>query len=283
MNYISLIKNNLILLSILIIFLIQSTAAAGAWTQKKGRGYYKVEFRYLSATKIYDSVGVKESIPKFTDVTIGIFGSYGITDNLTTFVNINAFKTVSLDSLSSAFGSDNDVKNIGDLDIGLKYRLANFGKTVISVKLILGLPTGLSTPDGGLWTGSGNFNQLLGVEVGHSFYPLPIYLSGGIAFNNRTNGFSDEFKYIIEGGYKFTKKLSLTLRFHGVVSFKNGDPSVQGGFGIFSNNQEYIAYNAALVYKISDSFGINGYYESGTNGKNIISTPVFNIGVFFTK
>jgi hypothetical protein len=263
--------------------LIQSTAAAGAWTQKKGRGYYKVDFRYLSATKIYDSVGVKESIPKFTDVTIGIFVSYGITDDLTTFVNFNAFKNVSLDSLASAFGSDNDVKNIGDLDIGFKYRLANFGKTVISVKLILGLPTGLSTPDGGLWTGSGNFNQLLGLEVGHSFYPLPIYLSGGIAFNNRSNGFSDEFKYIIEGGYKFTKKLSLTLRFHGVVSFKNGDPSVKGGFGIFSNNQEFIAYNAALVYKISDSFGINGYYESGTNGKNIISAPVFNIGVFFTK
>ncbi|MCH7772851.1 MAG: hypothetical protein IH784_00375 [Bacteroidetes bacterium] len=283
MNYISPIKNSLILLSILIIFLIQSTAAAGAWTQKKGRGYYKVDFRYLSGTKIYDSVGVKESIPKFTDVTIGIFGSYGITDDLTTFVNFNAFKTVSLDSLASAFGSDNDVKNIGDLDIGFKYRLANFGKTVISVKLILGLPTGLSTPDGGLWTGSGNFNQLLGLEVGHSFYPLPIYLSGGIAFNNRTSGFSDEFKYIIEGGYKFTKKLSLTLRFHGVVSFKNGDPSVKGGFGIFSNNQEYIAYNAELVYKISDSFGINGYYESGTNGKNIISAPVFNIGVFFTK
>ncbi len=283
MDYKILIKNNLILLSILIIFLMQSTATAGAWTQKKGSGYYKVDYRYLSGTKIYDSVGVKESIPKFTDVTIGIFGSYGITDDLTTFVNFNAFKTVSLDSLSSAFGSDNDVKNIGDLDIGFKYRLANFGKTVISVKLILGLPTGLSTPDGGLWTGSGNFNQLLGLEVGHSFYPLPIYLSGGIAFNNRTSGFSDEFKYIIEGGYKFTKELSLTLRFHGVVSFKNGDPSVKGGFGIFSNNQEYIAYNAALVYNISDSFGINGYYESGTNGKNIISAPVFNVGIFITK
>jgi hypothetical protein len=283
MNYKILIKNNLILLSILIVFLMQSTAAAGAWTQKKGSGYYKMDFRYLSGTKMYNSDGVKVPIPKFTDMTIGIFGSYGITDDLTTFINFSAFKTVSLDTLSSAVGFDTDVKNIGDLDIGFKYRLVNFGKTVISVKLILGLPTGLSTPDGGLWTGSGNFNQLLGLEVGHSFYPLPIYLSGGIAFNNKTNGFSDEFKYIIEGGYKFTKKLSLILRFHGVVSFKNGDPNVKGGFGMFSNNQEYIAYNAELVYKISDSFGINGYYESGTNGKNIISTPVFNVGIYFTN
>ncbi len=283
MLYKLLIKNNLILLSILIIFLMQSTSVAGAWTQKKGRAYYKMDFRYLNSTKMYNSDGVKVPIPEFTDMTIGIFGSYGITDDLTTFINFNAFKTVSLDTLSSAVGFDTDVKNIGDLDIGFKYGFAHFGKTVISAKLIFGLPTGISTPDGGLWTGSGNFNQLLGLEAGHSFYPLPIYLSGGVAFNIRTNGFSDEFKYIIEGGYKFTKKLSLTLRFHGVVSFKNGDPKVKGGFGMFSNNQEYIAYNAELVYKISNGFGIKGYYESGTNGKNIISAPVFNVGIYFTN
>jgi len=283
MNYKPLFKNNLILLSILIIFFMQSIAAAGAWTQKKGKGYYKMDFRFLSGAKIYNSDGVKVPIPKFNDMTIGIFGSYGITDDFTTFLNFAAFKTVKLDTISTVVGFDTDVKNIGDIDVGIKYKLGQFGKTVISTKLILGLPTGKSTPDGGLWTGSGNFNQLIGLEVGHSFYPVPIYLSSGIAFNNRTSGLSDEFKYIIEGGYKFTKRLSLTLRFHGVVSFNNGDPNVKGGFGMFSNNQEYIAYNAELVYKISDGFGIKGYYESGTNGKNIISAPVFNVGIFFTN
>ena len=32
---------------------------AGAWTQKKGTGYYKADFRYLGGNKIYDSNGDK--------------------------------------------------------------------------------------------------------------------------------------------------------------------------------------------------------------------------------
>lgn len=277
------IKNNLILLSISIIFLVQSTLMAGAWTQKKGKVYSKMDFRYLSGTKIYDSDGIKIPTAEFKDLTLGVFGSYGVTDNFTAFINFAAFKSVKLDTPSTAVGFNTDVSNIGDIDIGIKYKLTQIGKTVISTKLILGIPTGESTIDGGLWTGSGNFNQLIGIEAGHSFYPFPAYISGGIAFNNQTKGFSDEFKYIIEGGYSFSKQLSLTLRFHGNVSFNNGDPNIRGGYGMFSNNQEYIAYNAELVYKFSSNIGIKGYYESGTNGKNIISAPVFNVGIYFTN
>jgi hypothetical protein len=277
------ITNKLILLSISIIFLLQTIAMAGAWTQKKGKVYAKMDFRYLSGTKIYNSDGIKIASPQFKDLTLGVFGSYGITDNFTTFINFAAFKTVKLDTLSTDVGFDTDIKGIGDIDIGLKLKLGQFGKTVISTKFIVGIPTGESTTDGGLWTGSGNYSQLLGLEVGHSFYPFPSYISGGIAFKNQTEGFSDEFKYIIEGGYRFSKVISLTVRLHGVVSFNNGDPDVKGGYGMFSNNQKYIAYNAELVYKFSSNFGVKGYYESGTNGKNIISAPVFNVGIYFTK
>ncbi len=283
MFYNTQVKNKLILLSISIVFLIQSIAVAGAWTQKKGKVYAKMDYRFLSGTKIYNSGGIKIPSPEFKDVTLGVFASYGITDNVTTFVNFAAYKSVKLDTLAAAVGFDTDISSIGDISAGVKLKLAKFGNTVISTKLILGLPTGKSDTDGGLWTGSGNFNQLIGLEAGHSFYPLPVYISGGVAYNNQTNGFSDEFRYIIEGGYRFTQNLSLILRFHGVVSFTNGDPNVKGGYGMFSNNQEYVAYNAELVYKFSSNFGVKGYYESGTNGKNIISAPVFNVGIYFSN
>ena len=277
------LKNNLILLSSIIILLAQSSVFAGAWTQKKGKVYFKMDFRYLSGTKIYNSDGIKVPIPEFKDMTIGLFSSYGITNDFTTFINFAAFKTVKLDTPPSVAGFETDVKNIGDIDIGFKYKIGQFGKTVISTKIIFGLPTGESTTDGGLWTGSGNFNQMFGLEAGHSFYPFPAYISGGIVFNNQTKGFSDEFKYIFESGYSFSKNLSLIIRLHGAVSTKNGDSNIKGGFVIFSNNRQYIAYNAELVYKISKKFGIKGYYESGTNGKNIISAPVFNVGFYLTN
>ena len=283
MNYKILLKNNLILLSILIIPFMQSTADAGAWTQKKGRGYYKMDFRYLSGTKLYSPDGVKIPIPKFTDITIGIFGSYGINDKFTGFISAALYKSVKLETTSEEFGSDTDVSGFGDIALGGKYRLAKFGKSVISGKLILVLPTGKSEPDSGLWIGSNDFHQTLGFEYGYSLYPIPAYLNAGVSFSNRSKGFSDQFNYAIEAGYRFFNNLSLIVRFHGQVSFENGDENIYGGFGTFSNNQQFIAYNAELVYKFTNNVGIKGYYESGTNGKNIISAPVFNFGLFFTN
>ena len=283
MNYKILLKNKLILLSILIFPLMQSTANAGAWTQKKGSGYYKMDFRYLSGTKIYNSDGVKIPIPKFTDITIGIFGSYGITDEFTVFLGAAPYRSVKVDTTAAAFRSDTEVSGFGDIALGGKYRLVKFGKSVISGKLILVLPTGKSEPDSGLWLGSNDFHQTLGFDYGYSFYPVPAYLNAGISFSNRANGFSDLFNYAIEAGYRFFKNLSLIVRLHGQVSFENGDENTYGGFGTFSNNQQFIAYNAELVYKFTNNIGIKGYYESGTKGKNIISAPVFNFGLFFSN
>jgi len=256
---------------------------AGAWTQKKGTGYYKADFRYLGGNKWYDPNGDKVAIPDFKDITLGVFGSYGINDNLTLMLNAAAFKSVKLDTNTSALGFDNEVSGFGDILVGGKYKLAKFGQSFISGKLLINLPIGESSPDGGLWTGSGDYNQTIGVEYGYSLWPTPAYFNAGVTYTNRTQGFSDEFRYGIEAGYTFIKELSVILRFHGQVSMKNGDPNVKGGFGVYSNNQQYIAYNAELAYKLSDNFGVKGYYESGGAGKNIISAPVINVGLFFTN
>ncbi len=277
-------KRCLFWLTVLITILFSNQQIfAGAWPLKKGKLYYKADFRYLSGDKIYNNDGNKIPIPKFTDITIGMFASYGITNNLTGFINVAAFRSTKIDTASLVNNSDTEQKGFGDISVGIKYGLFKIGKTIISGKLILGLPTSKSSPDGGLWIGRNDFNQSFGLEAGHSFYPTPVYLTGGLTFNRRSKGISDEFRYRVEGGYKFSKNLLLIVRFHGQLSLKNGDPDVRGGFGIFSNNQQYIAYNAELVYKITDNVGFKSYYESGTKGKNIISAPVINAGIFITN
>jgi hypothetical protein len=278
--------NNSVIFSmvfLLLLILPVNEIFAGAWTQKKGTGFYKADFRYLGGNKIYNSIGDKIAIPDFRDMTVGVFGSYGITDNLTLMINAAVYKNVKLDTASTELGFDNEVSGVGDILIGGKYKLAKFGQSFVSGKFLLNLPTGESTPDGGLWTGGGDYHQTLGLEYGYSLWPIPAYLNAGLTYTNRTQDFSDEFRYGIEAGYTFIKNLSLIIRFHGQVSMKNGDPDVQGGFGIFSNNQQYIAYNAELAYKFTDNFGVKGYYESGGAGKNIISAPVINVGLFFTN
>ena len=277
--------NNLqliILVLILALALPLHQAAGGAWPQKKGTGYYKLDFRYMSSSKLYNSEGVKVSIPKLQDMTIGLFGSYGITDKLTGFIGVAAFKSVKLDTVSSAVNFDTDVSGFGDINVGLKYGIGKIGKTVFSTKIIFGLPTGKTEPDGALWTGSGNFSQAVGVEIGHSFYPAPFYINGGATYKNRIKGFSDEFSYILEGGYKIIKNLTFIVRFHGKISLKDGDSNIIGGFGTYMNDQQFIAYNTELVYRVTKNFGVKGYYESGGKGRNIVSTPVISAGIFFT-
>lgn len=275
-------KIHLLFLTLFIAFSLSFQQTwAGAWTQKKGSGYYKLDFRYLSGEKIYDSTGTKFPIPKFTDITVGAFGSYGITNDLTVFLGAAVFKSVKLDTTYSGF--ENEVKGFGDMLVGAKYKLASFGTSVLSGKIILGLPTGKTTSDGNLWIGSKDLSQAIGLEYGYSLYPIPAYFNAGVTYSQRAAGISDHFNYGLEAGYSFFKNFSIIVRFHGQVSFENGDPNTKGGLGIFSNNQQFIAYNAELIYKITDNFGIKGYYESGGAGKNIISAPVMNVGMFFTN
>ena len=284
MNPSKIIKSPAKIILLFLLFVLPTEKVfGGAWPQKKGSGYYKISFLYLSGDNIYNSDGVKIPIAQFNDFTVGAFGSFGITENLTGFLNVTLFKSTTLDSASQDAGFDTEVSGFGDIDIGVKYGLLKFDKTVISGKLLFGIPTGKGTPDGGLLTGDGEFNQAIGIEAGHSFWPVKVYLTEGILFNNRTKGFSDDFRYFIESGIKISSSLSLIVRLHGLISFNNGDPDVKGGFGIYSNNQQYLAYNAELVYKITSNWGISAYYESGTNEKNIIYAPIINVGVFVTN
>lgn len=266
-----------VITSIIVLF-FTSVSFAGAWPEKKGGGYYKLSFRYLKGDKIYNSNGDKVAIPDFTDLTIGFYGTYGLTDKITLSLNASPYKSEKLDS--SVPGIDTDVSGIGDVGIGAKYGFAKIGKTVFSASLKFGFPTGKT--DGNLWTGRKDFNQTITLEAGHSFYPCRFYLTELVSFTNRNEGFSDEFRYYIEGGYNLGKGFTVIGRFHGLVSLKNGDDFVFGGFGIFQNNAQYFAYNIELVYKINKNIGISAYYESGGGGKNIISAPVLNAGVFYT-
>lgn len=279
-NKIKILQLRIVFILTLVLFLSQNVLG-GAWTQKKGTAYFKLSLRYLSGDKFYDEDGIKQPTAKLSDFTIGLFGAYGLCDDLTIFMNASPFKSIKFDAPEEALHNTKE-SGFGDISTGVKYRLAKFGSTVISTKLILNVSIGKSEINDGLWIGSGDFNQAIGLDIGHSFYPLPLYVTGGITFRNRTEGFSDEFNYLIEGGYKLLRDLSVVVRFHGQLSLKNGNADIKGGFGTYSNNQQYIAYNASLVYKINKILGVSGTYESGTNGRNIISAPVYTAGVFIT-
>ncbi len=122
--------NNLSVFSMIILLILLSQANeifAGAWPQKKGTGYYKADFRYLSGNKIYNSDGEKVAIPDFTNMTVGVAGFYGFTDNLTFILNASVYNSVKLDTTTTALGFDNEVKDLVILSLAQNMDWQNSG------------------------------------------------------------------------------------------------------------------------------------------------------------
>ena len=51
--------------------------------------------------------GEKVAIPDFTNMTVGVAGFYGFTDNLTFILNATVYNSVKLDTPSTDLGFDN--------------------------------------------------------------------------------------------------------------------------------------------------------------------------------
>jgi len=179
------------------------------------------------------------------------------------------------------------VNTIGDIDVSFKYGITKPGaKFPISATLTLGLPTGVTGKGqlGVLQTGDGEFNQSIQIDAGTGFKigNLNSYTSVYVGVNNRTNGFSEEFKYGIELGTGLaSQKLWLIARLGGVESFRNGDltPSANSS-GIFANNSEFTSFGIEAAYYITRQFGVSASFSSAFRGKIIAAAPSYSVGVF---
>jgi len=56
---------------------------AGAWTQKRGRGYYELKFYFINANRFYEPDGRIIDIPTLAEYTTSFYGEYGLNDWLT--------------------------------------------------------------------------------------------------------------------------------------------------------------------------------------------------------
>jgi len=275
-----------------LLFILISAPAfpGGGWTKEKGTGFYKIGQWWIISDEHFTSSG--EIDPNGTRGTFltSIYGEYGFSDRITGIVYFPFFaRSLVYDQISDTNGSviipGEAINSVGDLDISIKYGLIQNKPFVVSATLTLGIPTGNDRggSDGSLQTGDGEFNQMLTLDVSRSIkwgetYP---YFSIYSAFNNRTNGFSDEFRYGFEAG--ITKgKFTFLTRLQGISSFKNGDTSFNSsGTSIFGNNAEYFLISPELAYSFSNKMGVSATFFHPISGKLIFSKPAYSFGVFF--
>jgi len=270
---------------VLLFSLTLNSLFGGAWTQKVNSGFYKLGLRYISATNYYNKDGNKTEIPKLTNVFVAFYGEYGIIDQLTVIANLSLLESTNIDDLKNngnivLKGSSNS--GISDSEMGLRYRIWQGEGSIISTELVLGIPIGNTENELEIYTGDDEFNQILKILYGQSFYPLPLYLSAQFSFNNRTGGFSDEIRYATEIGFNFIPNMLLALKIHGVETLENGSDNVSGGsYGFHTNNQKYLAFGPELNYSVTNSIGFSIGFESATNAANIPSALAYSFGIYF--
>ncbi len=286
-------KNKIYILALALFFLSESSIAGGGWPQPKGNGYFKLSQWGLVSDKHYTDVGQID--PNTTNglFNTSIYGEYGFTDRLTGILYFPFFSRAYFNNTIS--GTTNEVlipgeaiNSIGDTDLSIKYGLTLNKPIAVSATLTFGLPIGNDNGGtvGSLQTGDGEFNQMILVDAGAGFQvdEVAAYANVYAGLNNRTNGFSDEFRFGIEAGATFwNQKLTATARLYGVTSFKNGDlPSERSNStSVFANNSEHLTFSPELAVNLNDKWGISANYAVALSGSLIFASPSYSFGVFY--
>ncbi len=269
----------------LVLISVAPTFAGGGWTQEKGKSYWKLGQYFIIANNYYTPSGDIVDITTTGFYSTSIYGEYGISSKLTAIINLPFLVRGTLNRLERPDGTlieeGDELTSFGDVDLALKYGLFKKGPYVGSVSLTLGLPLG--NPSGGrtqlLQTGDGEFNQMITFDVSRSFGKGNVYASALMGFNNRTENFSDEFRYGVEFGAK-VKGFWLINRIYGVQSFNNGDDTIIVNNSIFSNNIEYLSYSPEIAYDINDKFGVSVGAGFAFSGRRVLADPAYSAGIY---
>ena len=274
-----------IFLILTLLILSSATHVQAGWPQPKGQAFFKFNLFSLRASSYYNGLG--EVIPITTTglYTASLYAEYGATDRLTLITYLPLSRSV-LNSIEDANGNllqeGDEITTIGDTDIGLRYQLWKRNNFVLSTSLLLGLPLG--NPSGGrtqlLQTGDGEFNQLISLETGYSLYPLPAYVKASVGYNNRTQGFSNEFRYNLEGGLTVKKRIHAIARLYSVAPLGSSNNEIEITNGVFSNRVQFMAFSPELSYEFKEKLGVSLSYGTAFSAKRILAAPSYSIGFY---
>ena len=255
---------------------------AGGWVQPKNNGYFQLSQRLLVADQIFKDWSETVDFRTLSNYTTSFYGEYGLNDKFTLVTDVPLFVRNTLNAevngnTGETINEGISFNSFGDIDLALKYGLKTEGSLVMNVGLFLGLPTGSTNSSSNipLPTGDGEFNQMVKIEAGYGFNS-PVYLVGGLGYNNRTKGFSDDVRYDLELG--FANKFLFRIKVSGIKSTFNGDDSFSST-ALFSNNVEHMTYNPEIGYIHDDKYGAS-LGIAGGNGRNVHAAPYFTFSLF---
>jgi hypothetical protein len=277
---------NIFLTTVIALFGVLQGSAQSPWNENQGHGFFKLSQSVIVSDDFYNAEGNIIPIKTSGVYITGLYGQYGLTDRLTGFLYFPFLFRNTIneqEQVNSGVTEAGDASNsIGDTDVGIAYGVIQNGPLVLNASLTLGLPVG-ETAGGDsevLQSGDGEFNQLIKLNAGYSFASVPVYAAASIGYNNRSDGFSDEFHASLEAGLTIKQRLTAALKLYNLSSFENGDV-VSRQNGLFSNNLEYLAIGTELNYAYTQNWGLSFSFRGAGSGQNILASPSYALGLYY--
>lgn len=288
---------------IFLLFLVLSTAnelsAGGAWTREPDDYYVKIGATWLTADQEFDLGGSVR--PLFTDTTVALNGSYGVTElgfyleygitSWLTGIASTQYKVAVREARLARIERDTAISSsgLGDLWLAGRVRLAD-GDSGPAASLTLAAKAPTGSPQQQIPLGSGRLDYQIDGAVGSSFKVGEEtwgWLQGSLGYRLR-NGVANEGLYDVEVGLDVGSGIVFATRIDGIVStadFTEGasDPDQASAAIRFAHSSSYSRWSTQVIYTSSPGLHLNLGYAGLFDGKNIVDTHGLSLGVAWTR
>ena len=272
-------KKNVILF-MMCLFGLQLANAQSPWTREKGKAYVQLGFSGIFYNQAEIDGTTSDLVYDYSDVTIQLYSEFGITNNLEAQF-ILPYKSVSYKPGERVFfGGSGDFSAIGNLTLGLKYKIYD-KDWKISTGLQYLPKTSKYDEKSGLSSGFNASILVPYISAGSSSGKW--YYYGNLGYGYMDNNYSDYIQGDIEVGY------TVIPRGHIIFAFNSKNPIAKESaytndpkqWFSYLDRQTYNAVGLKLNYEFSqDKFGANFSAFGAFGNDNAPLAPSLNLGVY---
>lgn len=310
-------KCQLLLFTLALVTIMASSVWAGAWTMPAGKLYTRLAFSEYDSQRFLNENGTSHAYAPndeyknkrrdfdYDEQTWSIYAEYGLLDNLTVIGSLdykeaewtyqNTGRVLGSDGIMRyvAFSfPDKTAKSSGlaDINLGLRYRLLATSAGALSLQALYKTGECYDEEDQNLGTdiqrGDGQDDFELRLQYGQSLYPvIPGYFNAEAGYRWRTQGYSDEFIYLLEAGIDITKALYMRTKLDGTASFGNGDSGPTGAYTEVDSNPyeaDLGKLEITVGYKIIPQLAVEASYFNELYGSSTTKGDTWSLALAAT-
>lgn len=256
-----------------------------AWVKNKGELYSQFTFSGIfNYSSVYLDGDREYKIQReITDITLQLYGEYGLTDDLT-LVTVLPFKSVSAgDAVNDPYLvsiDEGDLSGLSNVEIGLRKQLLNK-----KIRLAGQLNFLANSADYDAATGlrTGYDASAIKPSIAAGYSSGKYFLQTFVVYEHYLNDYSSNLKLYMEAGYKFFNSLYVIAYLDLHNSMNNGDvllPAENAETALYVNNQEFNGMGLKFIYEWSESMGLTFNLGGAAGASYVAKAPAMSAGLY---